>query len=501
MRPIKIFFCILFAIYALYFILAPNTGTDYLFYYMPIAEYIFHHHSFPGHLSITDIDATFAYPPFEYMLLSTAMYLEPFEGIIVKFIHIGKIALLFFLLYRVISVYKLDRYRFSGFIVCQPMLCFLGVYNTDLNVLLAAIAVVLLYDNDKWLWLSIVLVTVALLSKYTFLILYCIILFVFFIKDKRRELFWLSTPLLVYGLFLFKNFYLYGDPFYPVFAKSVFQNEISGNVIQNYFAWYGARQNTMQNVLQGLVTSLLLAAPAFFREKKDYWLWLSSGFYILVWCFLMNVDSAGQTSRFLMPITLMLFIRFSLPTSGTNNTTKLAYILIVGSAAITIFLDKAIFVTSLPIMFWGLLGICRIDQKISESAIHIMVLASVMLVVSARMMHKHSIDIMGKGYAYYQDYIDFIDQLSSKGKVLTDYKLIPYSLRTSPFIDIDGSSVFGNWDCIIQKSTCQPYDYIFIHEKNTTVARNGEIERHYEETSDDFDDYRLFRRKPEFLAR
>jgi hypothetical protein len=495
----RILFAVLFAIYALYFILAPNTGTDYLFYYMPIAEYLFHHHSFPAYLSITDIDATFAYPPFEYILLSTAMYLRPWDGIIIKFFHIAKFALLFYLLCKIVSVYKLDGYKFSGFVVCQPMLYFLGVYNTDLNILLATASVVLLFHNDKWLWPSIILVTIALLSKYTFLILFFLILFVFFIKNKRREFFWLITPLFVYSLFLFKNFYYYGNPFYPIFAKSVLRNDISQGLIQNYFAWYGARLNFLQNMLQGIVTSLILVALAFFRAKRDFWLWIAGGCYVLVWCLLMNVDSAGQTSRFLMPVTLILFIGFSLPSFGDTRASKLGYTLIAGSAAMTIFMDKSIFVTSLPILLWGLLGIGLIYKKISESAIHRIILASVVLVVSARMVHKNSIDIMGEGYAYYQTYIDYIDKLSLKGKVLTDFRLIPYSLRTRPSVDIDGSAVFGNWDCIIQKTACKPYDFLFIHEENKNMTGYEDIKRSYYEMPDDFADYKLFRRRPELV--
>ncbi len=474
----------LFSVYALYFLFTPNTGTDYLLYYLPVAEYLFEHHSFPEVLSYSVLDATYAYPPVESLILLLTCFFGDFQGVLIKFIHIGKLFVLFYMIYEVQRLYHLDRYIFSGFLICQPFLYFSGIYSTDLNVMMAFVSLTLLYKDNRWLKVCVMFLTYGLLSKYTFLIIYILALGVFIYKKRFNVVLWFLIPAVIFCLFLWKNYFLYNNPVFPVFENMTTwgQSSVSPTEFTN---WYSLKENivlkTIQGSLLGLIILVVIARP----QKDNFIIWVSACTYYLAWSFMMNVDSAGQSARFLLPVTFLLFLSISSKDRDIHKTSY-GYFLAILSAGFTLSFNSKLFITSLPIILWGILGL------IPSRRFHWLIVLPVALVLVLRLASKGEVDFRGVGYDYYKNNIRVVNEYSQYGNFLTDFTLLPFSVREKESVDMDGSLLFGNWECVIQNQKCKEYKYLYFNKESyiwSNVDNND-----YEEVNTDTVGYRLARR-------
>ena len=86
----------MFALIAVTIFFTRQTGTDYLYYYLPAADYLVGS-GIPARISPSIVDAPFAYPRVEYLLLALTSVFGDYRIYAIKLAHCLKVAVLFWL--------------------------------------------------------------------------------------------------------------------------------------------------------------------------------------------------------------------------------------------------------------------------------------------------------------------------------------------------------------------------------------------------------------------
>jgi hypothetical protein len=244
---------------ALTIALTRQTGTDYLYYYLPIADW-YVSKGFPPALSTSIIDAPFAYPRAEYLLLAMTSIFGEYRIYAIKVLQILKVGVLFGLAIRIASIRRNCFFLPAAFIA-PSALVFSSIYNTDINATIGALALLLIYLGEKRTLVPWLLVGYAAATKYTFWVL----LFPFYVfLWTHARLGWGGViPALLILLHLITNFHYYGNPVYPIGAH------VGGNLspeMQSFIGGWAKYDRTGQWVIDagaGFIAAggfLLLAA-------------------------------------------------------------------------------------------------------------------------------------------------------------------------------------------------------------------------------------------------
>ncbi len=409
------------------------SGTDFLAYYLPAAQYLARHHDFPHALLPSRVDGPFAFPPAEYLLLAPTFYVPPIQAVVIKVIAAAKSGLLFYLVYR-LARRSARPDVVSWFLLVPTLVMYLFIYNTDINVLLATAATVLYYQSPRYRWLAVFLIAYGLLSKYTSWPLYALG-FAAFAITRRRELPYLLIPLLALIPFFFKNTLYYHNPVFPLLYH-VFNPDAPAyqDLIDEWttrpFDW-GFVRHIARGLFGGWIFSALL-----YRGRHRRLLLAGLALYTGVWALKMNPAASGDAVRFLLPATLVTLV--ALADNVNVPTSRIRWALALQLAAF-VLLGYDVQTRVYAILAMGVLALSSNPRRAAAGFVAFFALIGV-----ARLAKKHSLDPTDLGYSAYSAEIGTLESLADRGRrIFTDFYFLPLDVAERPEVIVDRSVVAG----------------------------------------------------------
>ncbi len=404
------------------------SGTDYLAYYLPAAQYLFDFHQFPPTLLPSRVDGPFAYPPAEFLLLAPTFLAPSFQALLIKLIAALKCALLFFLIHRLAS--HSARPQIAAWIALVPTLVmYLFIYNTDINIVLATLATVLLHRSSRYRWTAVALVTYAVMTKYTAWPLYLLGIGAFAIT-RRKELPALLVPILFILPFLLKNQLYYGNPLFPMF-HSFFSplappyDDLVTEWTTHAHGWRYAR-----NLLRGAAGALIFSVFLYHGPRRRPLLALV-GAYTLLWAIKMNPNMSGDATRFLLPMSVIVLAALAQDETVPWRRLQAAVIAQLGLFALLGHDPQT--------AAYAIVASAVVLTATSRHAA-LALIAAFLLIGTARLARKMSLNPQDLGYSPYAREIETLESIARKGQVVfTDLHILPLDVSGNPRIIVDRS--------------------------------------------------------------
>jgi hypothetical protein len=419
---------------ALAILLTRQTGTDYLYYYLPIADY-FLANGLPRNVSPSVIDAPFAYPRAEYLLLALTSLFGDYRIYAIKLLHCLKVGALFWLALR-ISTLGGTRFFLPAAFIAPSLLIFLSIYNTDVNAAIGALALLAIYLGERRTLLPWLLVAFAASTKYTFWAL----LFPFYAvlwKEGRLGRGGLIPAVLV-AVHLATNFHYYGNPVYPIGARvgTDFPDDLRRFIVG--WSQYDLARHWIPNACAGFVAA---GGLFFFAARIPLALLAALGVYIVAWLLGMQVSSSGDTGRFLLPATLVAacFLPAGrLPLAGRNVYAALA----AAAVLCAVFAVREGWLYRFAFCAYVACAVLIYKGGAFRTAGYALAAVACFAYAGAKIYAKPD---FGKdlGYAAYAEEIRDIDRKSDSALVFTDYRLLPHAMREKSGVVLWWSEVYS----------------------------------------------------------
>jgi len=425
---------VLFILCSLGLILTKQTGTDFLYYYLPTAEYLIDNLSFPAALSPSYMDGPMAFPPIEFIAIAFVYHF--FGALGVKFYYVLKM-LAFFLLFFELSKRSRNEVFLDLFLLIPTFLIFTTIFNTDLNVVIASLGIILyLLDEKKYVWVMTISVAYGLLSKYTFLPIYFSCL-AYLILSKRNWKYFL-LPLIGYIPFLVKNITYYHNPVFPL-AYSLFPSANKYELaIVSWMGGTGIAYSSLITLFEALVL-----VGIFRLEWKQCPHWRINFFVamlILGNLFLLILKS-GADARFFLPFSLIILFY-----SSNSDINKRIILVVFFSLLFTLLfssndLIKYASVAAITYFF------ISIRYKKSTASIFLVVIYLIFISSKSYIKYDHNQKF---DYSLYKSHYDVIEESVVSGKyIFTDYTILPYTLRNNSQVIIYYSLLNPNLETVL----------------------------------------------------
>lgn len=403
-------YIILFFLSSIGLIVIKQSGTDFLYYYLPTAEYLLDNMNFPPNLSPSYVDAPMAFPPIEYIFI--ALFKFTFGNVGIKVYYVLKI-FTFYLLFFELSKYSKNKLVLDLFLIIPTFLIFVTIFNTDLNIVIASLTIILYFmDEVKYKKVMLIGVTFGLLSKYTFIPIYLSTLVYLWYCKKDWKFFLL--PLILFSPFLYKNFILYGNPIFPL-GNNFFNNTtiLEKNILKSW-----TESKFYFSSLYVLFESLVLLAFIDFKNNKKYII----SFLLIILNMYLLLTSTGTSARFFFPFSLLVLFIIS-----NNSFNKKHIFLIILSAIIVL-----IFYSDSQIRFFSLFVILYIFIffKYPKYISHFLILVY-MLVISLKSVTKFDSNQEFAYSLYSEKYTTIENYIHENNIVFTDFTILPYYLRNN----------------------------------------------------------------------
>lgn len=414
--------------------LTKQTGTDFLYYYLPTAEYLIDNLSFPVALSPSYMDGPMAFPPIEFIAIAFAYHF--FGALGVKFYYVLKM-LTFFLLFFELSKHSRNEVFLDLFLLIPTFLIFTTIFNTDLNVVIASLGIILyLLDEKKYIWVMTISVAYGLLSKYTFLPIYLSCLAYLLLSKKNWKYFLL--PFIGYIPFLVKNISYYHNPVFPL-AYSLFSSANKYELaIVSWMGGAGIAYSSLITFFEALVL-----VGIFRLELKKYPLWRTNCFVAIMvlgnLCLL--ILKSGADTRFLLPFSLLILF-----CSSNSDVDKRMILVVIFSLLLTLLfssnpLIKYVSVAAMTYFF------ISIRYKKSTASIFLVVIYLIFIASKSYIKYDHNQKF---DYSLYKSHYDVIEKSVVSGKyVFTDYTILPYTLRNNSQVIIFYSLLNPNLETVL----------------------------------------------------
>lgn len=411
-----------------------QTGVDYLYYYLPVADFLFTQ-GMPKIVSTSVLDAPFGYPSAEYWLLGATAVFGEYRAYVIKLIQCLKVAAVFGLGFRLAATTS----RVNGFLlpvalIAPSAVAFFSVYSTDINSIIGLLAILLILsgrDRSTTLWL---LVAYAALSKYTFwLFLPPFYLLLWRVRTFR----WVALlPVMFVGLHLASNFHYFGNPVFPVGSKP--DSALPAEVAQQITSWSRPNSDWLAYIASGFlagggVLAILTGRP---------WFWYPLvGLYVVGWAYAMQADTASDTGRFLLPVSIGAACLASAPRMSRWSTALYAvvmalccmYYIKVRHSTPVYYPLLAAFVVAL---------VCASASKPWRFVSYAVVLSTFLVYSAARLYLKFDLS-NDLGYSQYRSLIEEVEAGARIGIVITDFPRLPHDVRLRPNVILWGSEVYG----------------------------------------------------------
>lgn len=434
-KVVRIVLLAMFAVAAASILLTRQTGVDYLYYYLPVSDYLFSR-GLPATVSPSVLDAPFGYPRAEYYLLGATALFGDYRIYAIKLIQCLKVAAVFWLGFRLAAASSTGKgFLFPAALIAPSAAAFFSVYSTDINSIIGLLAIVLILtgrERSPALWL---LVSYAVLSKYTF---WLFLPPLYLLLWRARTLRWVSVlPLVLVLYHLASNLHSFGNPVFPVGARP--DPALSADMARELTAWSRPNSEWLLYIAGGFlagggILAILPGLPG---------LWYAiAGLYMVGWALAMQPDSASDTGRFLLPVSIGAACLASLTRAGRPCVIVL-YALLLGLCLIA-FVDvrreTPVYYLLLAAFFVALA--LATAPKPWRFASYAVVLATFAVYSAARIYLKFDV---GKdlGYSEYRSQIGQIEDAARQGFVITDFPRLPHERRLNPNVILWGSDVYG----------------------------------------------------------
>lgn len=425
----------MFVVAAASILLTRQTGVDYLYYYLPIADYLFSR-GMPTTVSPSVLDAPFGYPGAEYFLLGATAQFGDYRIYAIKLIQCVKVAAVFWLSFRLaVACSTGNGFLLPAALIAPSAAAFFSVYSTDINSIIGLLAILLILtgrERSPTLWL---LVSYAALSKYTF---WLFVPPLYLLLWRRRTLRWVSMlPIALVLLHLASNLYFFGNPVFPVGARP--DAALPAALARDLIAWSRPNSDWLLYIAGGFlagggILAILPGLPA---------LWYAiAGLYGVGWALAMQPDSASDTGRFLLPVSIGAACLASPPRAMRPQVVML-YAVLLGLCLIA-FVDVR---RETPI-YYLLLAAFFVAMAFAAApkpwrfVSYAVVLATFLTYSAARIYLKFDVGT-DLGYAEYRSQIGQVEAAARKGFVITDFPRLPHGQRLDPNVILWGSDVYG----------------------------------------------------------
>lgn len=425
----------MFAVAAASILLTRQTGVDYLYYYLPVSDYLFSL-GMPRTASPSVLDAPFGYPGAEYLLLGATALFGDYRIYAIKIIQCLKVAAVFWLGFRLATGSTTGKgFLLPAALIIPSAAAFFSVYSTDINSIIGLLAILLILtgrDRSPVLWL---LVSYAVLSKYTF---WLFLPPLYLLLWRARTLRWVSAlPLALIVLHLASNLYCFGNPVFPIGARP--DPALPADMARELTAWSRPNSEWLFYIAGGFLAGggILAILPGL----PGFW-WAIAGLYVVGWALAMQPDSASDTGRFLLPVSIGAACLAS-PPKAVRPYAALLYVLLLGLCLIA-FVDVR---RDTPV-YYLLLAAFLLAVALAAApkpwrfASYAVVLATFLTYSAARIYLKFDVG-RDLGYAEYRSQIGQVETAARRGVVITDFPRLPHAHRLDPNVILWGSDVYG----------------------------------------------------------
>ncbi len=433
-RVLPLVLATMYAAIAISTLLTRQTAVDYLYYYLPTSEYLFDR-GMPRAVSPSAIDAPFGYPPAEYLLLGATKIFGSCRIYAIKLIQCAKVAGVFWLAFRLATAMGAGI-LLPAALIAPSAIAFFNVYSTDINSIIGFLAVLLILNghNSKsiGLWL---LVAYGALSKYTF---WPFLPPLYVMLWRSRGLGWASlVPLVAIALHLGSNFHYFGNPVFPVGARP--DPALPVDVAHFLSAWSQRNSDWLLYVGSGFAAGggVLALVPGL----PGTW-YAIAGLYMAAWVFGMQPDSASDTGRFLLPVSIGAACLANLHSIGKRYVIPL--LLLTGFSYFAFFEMRRTTPVYYPLLAAFSLAVAfAAASRPFRLASYAIALTTCLVYSAARIYLKFDVST-DLGYSEYRYQIGEIESGARDGIVVTDFPRLPYDMRLDPNIILWWSNVYGS---------------------------------------------------------
>lgn len=432
-KALRLVLAAMFGAAAASILLTRQTGIDYLYYYLPVSDYLFSR-GMPQSISPSVLDAPFGYPPAEYLLLGATSVLGDGRIWAIKLIQCAKVAAVLWLALRVAASARAGA-LLPAALIAPSAVAFFAVYSTDINSIIGLLAILLIVKGEErslGLWL---LVAYAALSKYTF---WLFLPPLYLILGHRRMLRWpAAIPAVLIALHLASNFHFFGNPVFPVGARP--DPALPAEVARYMTVWSRPNDHWLMYIGAGFISGggLLAVLPGLPRR----WFALA-GLYVVGWAVAMQPDTASDTGRFLLPASIGAACLAVVPLA-VPRLCFVAYALVLG-LALYAFVD----VRSATPVYFPLLAafVAAFGLAVAPNRWRLVsygvVLLSFVGYSAARIYLKFDVG-RDLGYAEYRQVLQEVETSARQGVVITDFPRLPHALRLMPNVILWWSDAWG----------------------------------------------------------
>jgi len=434
-RLVRLVLLAMFVMAAASILLTRQTGVDYLYYYLPVADYLFSR-GMPETVSPSVLDAPFGYPRAEYYLLGASGLFGDYRIYAIKVVQCLKVAVVFWLGFRLaVASSTGNGFLFPAALIAPSAAAFFSVYSTDINSIIGLLAILLILtgrERNLALWLF---VSYAVSSKYTF---WLFLPPLYLLLWRAGTLRWVTVlPLIFVALHLGSNLYSFGNPVFPVGARP--DPALPADMARELTAWSRPNSEWLLYIAGGFLAGggILAILPGL----PGLW-YATAGLYMVGWTLAMQPDSASDTGRFLLPLSIGAACLASPPTT-LRPLAVLPYALLVGLCLVA-FID----VRRQTPVYYLLLAAFFVAAGLAAApkpwrfASYAVVLATFAVYSAARIHLKFDVG-RDLGYAEYRLQIGQVEAASHQGLVITDFPRLPHDRRLNPNVILWGSDAYG----------------------------------------------------------
>jgi hypothetical protein len=434
-KVVRVVLLAMFVVAAASILLTRQTGVDYLYYYLPVADYLFSR-GMPTTVSPSVLDAPFGYPGAEYFLLGATGMFGEYRIYAIKLIQCLKVAAVFWLGFRLAVASSTGKgFLFPAALIVPSAAAFFSVYSTDINSIIGLLAILLILtgrERSPALWL---LVSYAVLSKYTF---WLFLPPLYLLLWRAGTLRWVSVlPLALVLLHLASNVHYFGNPVFPVGARP--DPALPADMARELTAWSRPNSEWILYIAGGFLAGggILAILPGL----PGLW-WAIAGLYMVGWALAMQPDSASDTGRFLLPVSIGAACLASPPRALRPYAVAL-YALLLGLclvAFVDVRRETPVYYLLLATFFVALAFAAA--PKPWRYVSYAVVLATFTVYSAARIYLKFDVS-RDLGYAEYRSQIGQVEAAARQGFVITDFPRLPHAHRLDPNVILWGSDVYG----------------------------------------------------------
>jgi hypothetical protein len=441
-KALRLVLVTMFVAAAASILLTRQTGVDYLYYYLPISDYLFSR-GMPKAVSPSVLDAPFGYPAAEYLLLGTTSVFGEGRIWAIKLIQCVKVAAVFWLAFRVATSAGAGALLPTA-LIAPSAVAFFAVYSTDINSIIGLLAILLILKGggrSLGLWL---LVAYAALSKYTF---WLFLPPLYLILWHGRMLRWpAAIPALLVAVHLAANFHFFGNPIFPIGAKP--DPTLPAEIARSMTAWSKPNYYWLMYIGAGFISGggLLAILPGL--PKRWF---VVAGLYIVGWAIAMQPDSASDTGRFLLPASIGAACLAVVPIA-MKRLQLVPYALVLG-LALYAFID----VRSATPVYFPLLAafVVAFAFALAPNQWRLVSYGVVLLTFvgysAVRITLKFDVG-RDLGYAEYRRTLQEVETSASQGIVITDFPRLPHEMRLRPNVILWWSDAWGSEPSRMAKS-------------------------------------------------